>query len=145
VIDPHLTADIDLAEGCKLMAYKDTEGLWTIGRGHLLGNECDWSGHSITQFAADAQCGIDIQSAQSFASLLPEWLKLDTQCRKNALTELCFNMRGKWRTFVNTRAAMLIQNWQGVHDGLLDSLWASQVGWTRSSRIANYLLTGAYP
>lgn len=145
MIDPALLSDIESSEGCKLTAYKDTEDFWTVGYGHLLGNAKDWTGFTILPFAASAQCGVDIASAQAFATRLPEWSKMDSDCRRNALTELCFNMRSKWLTFVNTRAAMLIQNWQRVHDELLNSLWAKQVGWTRSSRIANYFLTGAYP
>jgi len=145
VIDAHLVADIHTAEACELTAYTDSEGFWTIGWGHLLGNLQSWKGHTITQFQADAQCGIDILSAQHFAQGLPEWCMLDTPCRQNALTELCFNLRGKWYAFHETRAALQRQDWQGAHDGLLHSLWASEVGPTRSNRLANYFLTGQYP
>lgn len=144
MIDPHLLADIDGSECCKLVAYKDSLGLWTIGWGHELDQTKDWTGYTWTQAQADTQRGADIMSAQVFASNLHEWPYLDTPCRQNAVSELCFNMRRKWLAFVNTRAAIVKQDWQAAHDGLLASDWATEVHATRADRLANYLLKGEY-
>ncbi len=146
MIDPQLQSDIENAEGCKLTAYPDTEGVWTIGWGHELPNQ-DGSARGLTwtQDQADDQLLDDISIAQAFARGLTEWQSLDTDCRRNALTELCFEMQHRWLLFKNTRAALLAQNWKGAHDGLLASLWATQVHSTRANRLADYLLTGAYP
>ena len=35
-IDRRLAVDVDAAEGDKLVAYQDTLGNWTCGRGHLM-------------------------------------------------------------------------------------------------------------
>lgn len=59
-------------ETCKLEAYKDEHGLWTIGWGHLLtqseltSGKCqgeDWR-HGITQAAADTQLADDVEWAE---------------------------------------------------------------------------------
>lgn len=146
MIDPKLAADIDSAEQCKLKAYQDSFGIWTIGWGHELFPQTSDQANTVwTQAQADAQRDADINSARAFAQALMEWPYLDTVCRQNAVIELCFNMRRKWLLFINTRNAIKAQNWQGAHDGLLASAWAAEVHATRANRLANYLLTGQYP
>ena len=141
MIDLRLRKDIQQAEDCKLVAYQDPLGVWTIGWGHA-----DVPPGTVwTQEQADGQLDWDIESAAFFAQRLWEWPALDTDCRRNALIEICFNLRGRWLKFVDTRAALHAKDWQGAHDGLLNSLWAQQVHATRANRLANYLLTGAYP
>jgi len=144
-IDPRLSLDISNAEGCKLTAYKDTRGLWTLGWGHLLDQTKDWTGTTWTQQYADSIRDQDIASAIQYAQALQEYPYLDTPCRQNAVCELVFNMRKKWNGFVKCRAAIARGDWQAAHDQLLASEWKNEVGPTRSARIANYLLTGQYP
>lgn len=145
-MDP-LLHDIQTAEGCKLKAYKDTLGFWTAGYGHLLPNQhtVDYSDFVITQQMADVWLEQDIGGATQAAKNLPEWLHCDTICRKNALTELVFNMGSKWRGFAKCRAAMQREDWPTVYKELLNSAWAEQVGTTRSQRLAAYMLHGSYP
>lgn len=144
--DPRLIADIDASEQCKLVAYRDTEDLWTIGWGHLLDQTIDWTGYTITQAQADQWRDTDIQKAMAAAERLPERRHCDTPCRLNALIELVFNLGPtRWVGFVNTRAAIVQHDWQRAHDELLRSKWAGQVKEHRANRLANYLLTGKYP
>lgn len=146
-IDDRLARDIDAAENNELTAYKDSLGNWTIGRGHLLPAPApgkSWAGFTILPAVSDRYFFDDLISAITFAQKLPEYEKCDTDCRRNALVEICFNMRGKWHEFVKARAALVEQNWQGVHDELLDSAWHAQVK-GRAERIANYFLNGDYP
>jgi len=143
--DPRLVQDIQAAESCRLSAYKDTTGHWTIGWGHLL-EASDASGLQWTQETADSTLESDINAAMDEASKLPEWAALDTPCRQNALTELVFNMGVKtWSEFLATRHAMINKWWQTVHDHLLASEWEREVHEGRADRIANYFLTGQYP
>ena len=144
-MDQRLVEDIKKSEGCKLVAYKDSLGFWTIGYGHLLWPQSqNWSGYTITQEIAGCWLEDDIIKAQNKAYLLPEWTSLDTDCRRNAVIELEFNISDKWRSFTKTREAIMGRDWKVAHDELLNSLWAKQVGAVRSTRIANYLLTGEY-
>lgn len=146
-IDHRLATDIDAAEANELTAYKDSEGNWTIGRGHLMPPAApgkSWAGFTILPFVSDRYFNGDLLYALAYAQRLPEFAKCDTQCRQNALIEICFNMRGHWEGFHKARAGIEAQNWQVVHDELLNSLWASQVK-GRAVRIANQFLTGEYP
>jgi lysozyme len=49
-------------EGCKLTAYKDGGGVWTIGVGHTKGVK---AGQTITQAQADAFLASDIEPVES--------------------------------------------------------------------------------
>lgn len=145
-IDPRLAKDVDAAEANKLTAYLDTTGNWTIGRGHLLPPPApgkSWEGFTILPDVSDRYFLGDLLSALAFAQKLPEWPKMDTPCRQNALTEICFNLRGRWEGFHDARAAAQAQNWAAMSAVMLDSLWAKQVG-QRATRLAHYMLTGAY-
>lgn len=144
-MDTHLLNDVKESEGCRLEAYKDSLGYWTIGYGHLLDDLKDWKGYTITQDEAEALLINDLDSALFRAMHLPEWHALDTLCRQNAVVELLFNMGGKWLKFYKTRLDISHGDWKSAHDDLLNSLWAKQVGPTRSQRLANYLLIGQYP
>lgn len=145
MLSTDLQYDVKQSEGLRLKAYKDTTGNWTVGYGHKLASGHDWSNYTITSDMANAMLITDLNAAVYESAVLSEWVALDTQARKDALTEIIFNMgTGRWRTFVETRAALIKKDWQGVHDGLLHSLWAIQVHAGRADRIANQFLTGAY-
>jgi len=78
---------------------------------------------------------------------IPWWTELD-DVREQVMAELSFNMgvdddpRNGLDSFKNTLMAVRDGNWQAAHDGLLNSLWARQVGPERSARLANMMLTG---
>jgi GH24 family phage-related lysozyme (muramidase) len=146
-IDRRLAADIDTAESDRLVAYLDTEGNWTCGRGHLMPPAApgrSWKGFTVIQSTSDGWFNTDLLAATALAKRWPEFQKCDTTCRQNALIEIAFNLGGKWSEFVHARAAIEAQNWPEVKAQLLDSKWATQVH-GRASRIANYFLTGEYP
>lgn len=135
-----LRSNIANAEGCRLSAYRDSVGVWTIAFGHTPAKE----GQICTLREAETWLDADIEQARAIAAKLPEAKDLDP-VRMDALIELIFNLGpAKWRLFVKTRAAIADRDWQDAHNNLLNSLWASQVGHTRSSRIADQLLTGTY-
>jgi GH24 family phage-related lysozyme (muramidase) len=135
-----LVSAIKSAEGLRLTAYRDTAGVWTIGHGHTPSYE----GQICTQDQAEAWLRADIAAAGAVVDRLPEARSIDP-ARFNALSELVFNLGPKkWALFAKTRAAIADKTWQKAHDELLNSKWASQVGSTRSNRIAGLLLTGCY-
>ena len=153
-IDRRLAVDLDASESDKLVAYLDTKGNWTCGRGHLMPRPAPgrtWEGFTVRQSTSDRWFCTDVMNAMRLASKWDEISSCDTDCRKNALYEIAFNMGGRWEQFGPTRAAVKAQEWQTVHDHLLTSLWAKEVqphgidkpG--RATRIANYFLTGEYP
>lgn len=153
-IDRRLAVDLDAAEEDKLTAYLDTRGNWTCGRGHLMPQAApgrSWEGFSVIQSTSDRWFSTDIVNAMNLAKKWREFPYCDTDCRRNALIEIAFNMGGRWAQFEPTRDLIVAQKWQEVHDHLLGSLWAKQVqphgldkpG--RATRVAGYFLTGEYP
>jgi GH24 family phage-related lysozyme (muramidase) len=149
-MDPRLIQDVALAEAPGgvpvLLAYADGGGVPTVGFGHT------GPGVVVGQLYSSPQCeewlAEDLGNAADQAESLPEWLKLDTPCRQNAVIECVFNLGvGHWTAkFPATRAAIQQQDWQSAHDNLLASpTWIKQVGLMRVQRLANYLLWGNYP
>lgn len=140
-----LASQLILAEGRRVFAYRDPLGFWTAGVGHLLPSGHDWSGSYFLDAQVDAWLQADIHTAVISANALLEWPCLDTAARQNAVVELVFNMGlAHWKGFAQTRMAITHKNWTAAHDGLLDSKWAVQVGKVRSTRLANYLLSGEF-
>jgi GH24 family phage-related lysozyme (muramidase) len=153
-IDRRLAVDLDAAEQDRLVAYLDTKGNWTCGRGHLMPRPAPgrtWENFTVPQSTSDRWFCTDIMNAIHLASKWPELSACDTACRQNALYELAFNMGDKWEQFHQARAAITAKDWQTAHDQLLDSEWAKEVqphgldAPGRATRIANYFLSGEYP
>ena len=143
-LDLRLERDIAGAEGTRTLAYQDEEGYWTIGKGHLLPLGHDWTGYTISTATAQVYFEADITEAMHFAARLPEWAACDTDCRQNALIELCFNLGSRWLGFTFSRHWWLLKDWQETSACMLDSKWAKQVK-GRATRLANYVLAGKYP
>lgn len=145
LMTPELEKNLKASEGLRLTAYRDTKGYYTVGYGHKLSVGKDWASYTINSDTAFGLLTTDANIALATAARLPEWASLDTQCRKDSVQEIVFNIgESSWRKFPKTRAAISDQNWKSAHDNLLDSLWAREVGEARSERIATQLLTGSY-
>lgn len=143
--DPQLEADIKGAERLKLVAYRDTKKLWTVGWGHLLDRSRDWTGYTVTKAWADMTFDSDLACAVAQASRLLEWSLLN-RCRTNALYELVFNMGlSTWMDFKKCRFALANREWETAAAELVNSDWYTQVHPTRGDRLANYLRVGSYP
>jgi lysozyme len=108
---------IDLAkkfESCRLNAYQDIAGIWTIGWGHT-GKDV-YAGMRWTQAQADDALLHDINAARALLEMHSQNLANGTL---DALTDFVFNLGiGNYRTstlckYVNT------QNWPAVKTELL--------------------------
>ncbi len=75
-------------EGCRLTAYQDVKGVWTIGVGHT-GPDV-YEGLIITQDQADAWLLQDVQNAVNHVNSLVT-VQL-TQPEFDALVDFCFNV-----------------------------------------------------
>ncbi|MCQ8279840.1 glycoside hydrolase family protein [Acetobacteraceae bacterium KSS8] len=126
-------------EGNRSVMYTDTTGNKTVGIGHNM---------SIAQsaFVIDALYSCDVTgSEKSLDAHLPWWRSLDP-VRQAALMDLMFNMGwGSLGTFTNTLRAFSQGNYDAAANGLLNSLWARQVGHDRSTDLAGMVRTGAMP
>jgi lysozyme len=139
---PHLAEDIKRDEGCKLVAYKDTLDIWTVGVGHAhVAPGTVW-----TQAQCDAQLDEDIRKAVALLDVHVPWWRQLNDARQDVMVNLCFNMgfgdgtRGL-SSFKRTLAFIEAGNFAAAADNLLASKWAGQVK-SRSGRLATQLRTG---
>jgi len=73
-------------EGCRLTAYQDSVGIWTIGYGHTKGVK---RGMKISQGVADLYLSEDVEEA---ANAVKKYAKTYTQGQLDALTSFVFNL-----------------------------------------------------
>lgn len=76
---------IKRTEGCKLTAYQDAKGVWTIGYGHTAGVS---RGDRISQQQAEQFLREDLQK---FESSVNRYKNLTTQGRFDAVLDFCYN------------------------------------------------------
>lgn len=130
-----LQAELMRDEGVRLKPYKDTVGKTTIGVGRNLDDK------GISRDEAVMLLANDIADAEGLLDRnLPWWTALDG-VRQRVLVNMALNLGGRLLGFKNTLAAIQRHDWQAAHDGMLDSLWARQVG-QRAIRLAKMMLTG---
>jgi lysozyme len=73
---------------------------------------------------------------------LPWWREMN-DVRQNVLANMCFMGIGKLLGFKNTLAFMQAKRYDAAAVGMLDSLWAKQVG-QRAVRLATMMRTGEF-
>ena len=130
---------LKIDEGCRLTAYQDTVGVWTIGYGHTGGVK---KGDKITQKDADDLLLADTLQAAVDASSLPVAFDGLNAVRQAVLINMSFNL-GKTRllAFKRTLLAIAIRDYDNAALYMLQSKWSKQVG-NRSIRLAEMMKTG---
>lgn len=133
------TEQLKIDEGCRLNAYQDTVGVWTIGYGHTGGVK---KGDKITQKDADDLLLADTLQAAIDASSLPVAFDGLNAVRQAVLINMSFNL-GKTRllAFKRTLLAIAIRDYDNAALYMLQSKWSKQVG-NRSIRLAKMMKTG---
>ena len=98
MISEILLENVKKFEGCRLAAYKDAVGVWTIGYGHTRGVH---PGDRITQWYADDLLAEDLKIAEKQVLQLglfpeegedPSRYPCTTQGQLDALTDFVFNL-----------------------------------------------------
>lgn len=125
-----------LHEGKKGKPYTDTVGKLTIGVGRNLTDV------GITDEEILYLLGNDIRAVEAHLNYaLPWWVGLN-DVRRRVLIDMCFNLGiTKLLTFKNTLRAMQEARYGDAAEGMLNSLWAKQVG-QRAVRLAKMMRTG---
>lgn len=137
--DPELIAQLKIDEGCRLTAYKDTVGVWTVGYGHAhVAPGTVW-----TQEKAEAVLIGDVTEHNAkLAAALPWVAKLDP-VRRRVLQNMAFNLGiAGLLGFKNTLEYVRTGQYGEAADGMLASKWAKQVG-ARAVRLAKQMRNGA--
>lgn len=80
-----LVSFLKKAEGCKLVAYQDAKGVWTIGYGHTNGVK---RGDYISQQMAVEYLREDLASAEAVAN---STRRVDTQGKFDAVVDFVYN------------------------------------------------------
>lgn len=125
-----------LHEGLKLKPYKCTAGRLTIGVGRNLDDV------GITQDEAMYLLERDIDRVEADLDRNIPWWKEMTPARQAVMADMCFNLGiTRLMAFVNTLAAMKVGRFDAAADGMLNSLWAQQVG-ARAQRLAKMMREG---
>ncbi|MDE2232554.1 MAG: lysozyme [Patescibacteria group bacterium] len=132
-------------ESCRLEAYQDIKGIWTIGWGHTGGNVCQ--GLVWTQQQCDVQLANDMAIAEHDARYAIgdfPWLSL-SDIRQAPLIDVSYNLGlPKFRKFHKMISAVCAEDWQQAHDQLLNSEAGKQLK-ERYTEDAEILLTGIAP
>ena len=124
-------------EGCELEAYKDSEGIWTIGIGHNLEEEQseeelavlgldeeleDWGDLSITEQQAFELFDLDVEEAVNdlYPAFTDEDLSKLNETRYAVLISMTFQMGGpRVRKFKNFIQAVKVGDWNSAADEML--------------------------
>ena len=139
---------LGIEEGDRLVAYLDSRGILTVGRGHnCIARPVDGvtqAGDTITPEQDDTLFAADVQDAcAQLDSHLPWWRDLDDD-RQNVILDMAFNMGiGTLLTFNHTLAHIRDGEYDAAADGMAASRWADQVG-SRAVFLENAMRTGVY-
>jgi lysozyme len=133
-----LSKQLQAEEGVRLQLYRDTKGILTIGVGRNI------QANGISQDEMELMLANDIAANVKFLSNY-SWYNSESDVRKAALVDLCFMGPDRLLHFVNMIAALGRQDFEAAAAEVLNSQWAKDVGEGRSNRVANMILTGAWP
>src|SRR5580658_8810564 len=136
---PKLLALVMGHEGLRLLPYRDTRGIMTIGYGHNLSEP-------IAAEVAELQLRRDVEAiAHQVAGIVGDdvWPQL-APARQAALIDMGFMGPARLARFEKMIAAVRSGAWQTAHDEVLNSQWAVEVKQERASRDADMLLSGAW-
>lgn len=125
-------------EGLKLTAYKDTEGILTIGYGRNL------EGRGISIQEAEMMLDNDISDCMAQLRVnLPYFDVLDS-VRQDVLIDMCFNLGfDGLLKFKLTLTHIQHGDYAMAAEAMMDSRWAKQVG-DRAVELSKMMKTGKY-
>lgn len=145
--DETFLAQLKRHEGLRLEAYKDTEGVLTIGWGH----NCEASpvpgveqeGDVISRGSAENLLYQDLKSlARELDDRLPWWRGLD-EPRQAVILNMAFNMGVSGLLgFKRALSAMKIGDYARAGTEMLDSRWAKEQVRGRAAELARQMVLG---
>lgn len=137
-MNPELLASLKSHEGCRLKAYQDPIGIWTIGYGRNLQQL------EITRDQAEVWLIEDATKAINELNRAFQGWKDHSETRQNVLIEMMFNMGApRLAGFLKFWAALRDKNYHAAAQEMLSSRWASQVG-QRAKTLAARMETNTF-
>lgn len=131
-----LKDQLTIDEAKRNKPYKDTKDKLTIGVGRNL------TDRGLRDSEIDFMLNNDIDEVISELNANYPWWTMMTDNRQQVLANMCFNLGlDKLSGFKNTLAFMRTGQYDKAADGMLQSLWASQVG-DRAKRLSDMMRAG---
>jgi lysozyme len=129
--DPAIMKMIRDHEGTRYEPYKDSQGLWTVGVGHLIGDGKSlpdaWN-RKFSEAEVDSMFAKDFDVHADAAKKIPGYDKLNAK-GQGALVDMTFNMGPAWsKGFPRFMEALKSGNIFSMVKELQDSAWFKQVG-----------------
>lgn len=133
-----LTQRIEAHEGLRLFPYPDTVGKTSIGYGRNLQDRGISKEEAVMLMQNDlAESRVELGHY--------DWFNRLDKVRQEALIELHFNIGlARLLKFKQMISHLITHDYPNAADELLNSLWATEVGRTRSRDMADRLTTGKY-
>lgn len=129
-------------EGCKLKAYQDTVGVWTIGYGHTGSEVCE--GLEWTQDQAETQLDADIAEKTAQVKARIPWFDRLNEPRQAVLVGMCFQLGIHGLLgFNQTLGSIRDERWSDASNGMLMSKWYKQTP-GRVRRLARQIEDGTW-
>jgi len=132
-----LLRELSRDEGRRAFAYKDTEGILTIGVGHNL------EANGLPDEIIDDLLEYDIREIAEPAlnRLYPSWRYLSDK-RQRVLLNMAFNLgQDRLMQFRKMWTAIELEDFEDAAREMLDSRWARQVG-VRADRLSEMMRVG---
>ncbi|MBR8460787.1 glycoside hydrolase family protein [Burkholderia dolosa] len=130
-----LKAELTRDEGRMKRIYVDTVGKVSGGIGRNLTDK------GFRDNEIDLMYENDVAETEAWLDRNLTWWRSLDPVRQRVVMNMAFNMQGKLLTFVNTLAAIQRGDYGAAADGMLNSLWAKQVG-ARARRLADLMRSG---
>ncbi|WP_175899684.1 glycoside hydrolase family protein [Burkholderia vietnamiensis] len=130
-----LKAELTRDEGRMKRIYVDTVGKVSGGIGRNLTDK------GFRDNEIDLMYENDIAETEAWLDRNLTWWRSLDPVRQRVVMNMAFNMQGELLTFVNTLAAIQRGDYGAAADGMLNSLWAKQVG-ARARRLADLMRSG---
>lgn len=143
-----LAKQLDRDEGYERSAYQDSQGFWTIGRGHLIDRR---KNGGLSDPVIELQFEIDVNEKLTAVLQALPWASQLDEARLGALVNMAFQLGVSGLLgFPKMLAHLRAGQYQQAHDEALKietpvpkDEWAEQTP-LRAARIAKQLLTGEW-
>lgn len=138
--DDQFLAMLTRHEGTRKTVYRDSRGYWTIGVGFLIDPSVPGAG--LTDEEIKAVLNIRVDAVYNELIAREPWIANLSSNRMAVLLDMAYNLgEAHLESFKNTLAFIKNGDYNQAAMGMLNSLWAKQVG-ARATELADMMRNG---
>ena len=135
-----LLDSLEVEEGRKYKAYRDSRGILTIGDGFNIDPD---HGGGLDDEEINFILAHRVRKAQGFCEAFP-WFDSLSDNRKYVIIDMMYNMgESTFAQFHGTHAALAAGDYEKAADGMANSRWDSQVG-KRADRLERIMRSNVW-